>query len=73
MYVIECIIILSHVLRGQSIIRDRPSIMGRGAMQREGEASEVLHLGKRGGGAETVAMLKGGGHKRFWGSFNTGA
>ena len=50
MYVIECIIILSHVLRGQSIMRDRSSIMGRGAMQREGEASEVSHLGKGGGG-----------------------
>ena len=49
------------------LLRDWSLIMGRGA-------SEVLPLQKGGGGADKVlAMPKGGGHKKFCGSFNTGA
>ena len=48
-----------HLLRGR----------GGGATKREGGgACEVLPLRKR-GLEKVLAMLKGGGHNKFWGSF----
>ena len=43
-----------------------------GLLNRGGGASEVLPLQKR-GTEKVLAMLKGGGHKKLWGSFDMGA
>ena len=39
------------------------------ATKREGSSCEDLPLRKGGRAEQVLAMLKGGGHKTFWGSF----
>ena len=67
-----------HVLHGSGtrlcLIRDRSLIEGKGGgpTKREAGANEVVPLQKL-WEVEYLAMLKGGGHITFWGSFNMGA
>ena len=53
-----------------SLVRDRSFITGRGATKWEGGGGYPY---KGGGGGKSFSHAEGGGHKRFWGSFNTGA
>ena len=46
-----------------------PLNYGMGATKREGQGYPYK---KKGGGAGVLAMLKGWGHKQFWGCFNSG-
>ena len=50
-------------------MRDPSLITGRGATKREGGGHVKVYLHEKGGGGKGKAMPKGGGHKRFWGSF----
>ena len=54
------------------LLRDWSVITGRGGYKTEGggEGQVRFYPNERGGGADIVlAMLKGGGHKKFWVSF----
>ena len=55
-------------------IKDRSLLQGwGGGYNMGGWATELLRLKKGGEGKSFEPCWKGGGHKQFWGGFNTGS